>query len=61
MKTKYDWLKENPSELKIANSKLASIELVMNDYYNGSYSTIEELAGEISFILQDSLEDRPNE
>lgn len=45
--------KQNAPEqqLKIANPNLASIELIMSDYYTGSFTTVEELAGEISFIL----------
>ena len=38
-------------KLKIANSKLASIELIMLDYYNGEFDTIGDLAGAISFVL----------
>ena len=38
-------------KLKIANSKLASIEMIMDEYYTGSFTTIEELAGEISAIV----------
>ena len=38
-------------KLKIANSKLASIETIMGEYYTGSFKTIEELAGEISAIV----------
>ena len=38
-------------QLKIANSKLASIELIMDEYYTGSFRTIEELAGEISAVV----------
>lgn len=38
-------------KLKIANSKLASIELIMDEYYTGSFTTIEELAGEISAVV----------
>ena len=37
--------------LKEANSKLAAIDLILDDYYNGSYTTIGELAGEISCVL----------
>ena len=40
-------------KLKIANSKLASIEMIMDEYYTGSFTTIEELAGEISAVLTD--------
>ena len=38
-------------KLNIANSKLASIEMIMDEYYTGSFTTIEELAGEISSII----------
>ena len=38
-------------KLKIANSKLASIEMIMDEYYTGSFTTIEELAGEISAVV----------
>ena len=38
-------------QLKIANSKLASIELIMDEYYTGSFTTIEELAGEIMAVV----------
>ena len=38
-------------QLKIANSKLASIELIMDEYYTGSFTSIGELAGEISSVL----------
>ena len=38
-------------KLNIANSKLASIEMIMDEYYTGSFTTIEELAGEISAVL----------
>lgn len=38
-------------QLKIVNSKLASIELIMDEYYTGSFTTIEELAGEISAVV----------
>lgn len=38
-------------KLKISNSKLASIELIMLDYYNGEFDTIGDLAGAISFVL----------
>lgn len=38
-------------QLKIANSKLASIELIMDEYYTGNFTSIEELAGEISSVL----------
>ena len=38
-------------QLKITNSKLASIETIMGEYYTGSFKTIEELAGEISAIV----------
>ena len=41
-------------KLNIANSKLASIEMIMDEYYNGSFTTIEELAGEISAVLTDA-------
>lgn len=40
-------------KLNIANSKLASIEMIMDEYYTGSFTTIEELAGEISAVLTD--------
>ena len=40
-------------KLKIANSKLASIETIMGEYYTGSFTTIEELAGEISAVVID--------
>ena len=39
------------NKLKEANSKLSSIDLILDDYYNGNYTTIEELAGEISVVL----------
>ena len=39
-------------KLKIANSKLASIEMIMDEYYTGSFTTIEELAGEISAVVR---------
>lgn len=42
---------ENVRKLKIANSKLASIETIMDEYYTGSFTTIEELAGEISAVV----------
>jgi hypothetical protein len=42
---------DNVRKLKIANSKLASIEMIMDDYYTGSFTTIEELAGEISAVV----------
>ncbi len=38
-------------KLNIANSKLASIEMIMDEYYTGSFTTVEELAGEISSII----------
>ena len=38
-------------KLNIANSKLASIEMIMDEYYTGSFTTIEELAGEISAVV----------
>ena len=38
-------------KLIIANSKLALIETIMGEYYTGSFTTIEELAGEISAIV----------
>ena len=38
-------------KLKIANSKLASIEMIMDEYYTGSFTTVEELAGEISSVV----------
>ena len=38
-------------KLNIANSKLASIETIMGEYYTGSFTTIEELAGEISAVV----------
>ena len=38
-------------QLKIANSKLASIELIMDEYYTGSFTNIEDLAGEISAVV----------
>ena len=41
-------------KLNIANSKLASIEMIMDEYYTGSFTTIEELAGEISAVLTDA-------
>ena len=40
-------------KLNIANSKLAAIEMIMGEYYTGSFTTIEELAGEISAVLND--------
>ena len=40
-------------QLKIANSKLAAIETIMGEYYTGSFTTIEELAGEISAVVID--------
>lgn len=39
------------NQLKFANSKLGEIALVLQEYYTGSYTTIEELAGEISVVL----------
>lgn len=42
---------ENVRKLNIANSKLASIEMIMDEYYTGSFTTIEELAGEISAVV----------
>ena len=41
-------------QLKVANSKLASIEMIMDEYYAGSFTTIEELAGEISAVVTDA-------
>ena len=41
-------------KLNIANSKLASIEMIMDEYYTGSFTTIEELAWEISAVLTDA-------
>ena len=41
-------------KLNIANSKLASIEMIVDEYYTGSFTTIEELAGEISAVLTDA-------
>ena len=38
-------------KLNIANSKLASIEMIMDEYYTGSFTTVEELAGEISSVV----------
>lgn len=38
-------------KLNVANSKLASIEMIMDEYYAGSFTSIEELAGEISSII----------
>ena len=38
-------------KLNITNSKLASIEMIMDGYYTGSFTTIEELAGEISAVV----------
>lgn len=38
-------------QLKQANSKLGEIDSVLQEYYTGSYTTIEELAGEISAVL----------
>ena len=40
-------------KLNIANSKLASIEMIMDEYYAGSFTSIEELVGEISAVLTD--------
>lgn len=62
---KIEWNKELSSEpmpvvtvdqfrkavLKHANYKLEKITLVLEEYYTGSYTTIEELAGEISVVL----------
>lgn len=39
------------NQLKFANSKLGEIALILQEYYTGSYTTIEELAGEISVVL----------
>lgn len=39
------------NQLNYANSKLGEIALVLQEYYTGSYTTIEELAGEISVVL----------
>lgn len=39
------------NQLNYANSKLGEIALVLQEYYTGSYTTIEELAGEISAVL----------
>ena len=39
------------NKLNYANSKLGEIALVLQEYYTGSYTTIEELAGEISAVL----------
>ena len=44
-------------KLKVANSKLASIELIMLDYYNGEFDTIGDLAGAISFVLNGDDDD----
>lgn len=38
-------------KLNIANSKLASIEMIMDEYYTGNFTTIEELVGEISAVV----------
>ena len=45
------------NQLNYANSKLASIELILDEYYNGSYTTIGELAGEISCVLNGENDD----
>lgn len=46
-----DLLRSMQEKLNIANSKLASIETIMGEYYTGSFTTIEELAGEISAVV----------
>ena len=38
-------------KLNIANSKLTSIETIVGEYYTGSFTTIEELAGENSAVV----------
>ena len=38
-------------QLKVANSKLASIEMIMDEYYAGSFTSIEELAEEVSAVV----------
>lgn len=42
---------------KQANSKLGEIALVLQEYYTGSYTTIEELAGEITVVLYGEEDD----
>lgn len=50
-KKELKWVSEEQTKLKLANSKLASIELILLDYYNGEFDTIGDLAGAISFVL----------
>ena len=45
------------NQLNYANSKLASIELILDEYYNGGYTTTGELAGEISCVLNGEDDD----
>ena len=45
------------NRLKESNSKLASIEIILDEYYNGGYTTIGELAGEISCVLNGEDDD----
>ena len=44
-------------QLNYANSKLGEIALVLQEYYTGSYTTIGELAGEISCVLNGEDDD----
>lgn len=45
------------NQLKFANSKLGEIALILQEYYTGSYTTIEELAGEITVVLYGEEDD----
>ena len=55
----FNLVEVNALELKLkeANSKLASIELILDEYYNGGYTTIGELVGEISYVLNGEDDD----